>query len=136
ENAALQARIKELETRLRETEEELEFYFTFYKNNKLKVKQVKMTEPSLEVNEDNGSHCVDPDDSDVESEDGIPRGNQNYTEPWSKTLGRNTVLEFTRDSPMFRKRLWAFQETLKPLKGHTGRLLKRTEDYCQANEQF
>lgn len=52
-------------------------------------------------------------------------------EPWSKTLGRNAALEYTRDSPMFRKRLWAFQETLKPLEGHTERILKRTEEYCE-----
>lgn len=51
-------------------------------------------------------------------------------EPWSKTLGRNASLEYTRDSPMFRKRLWAFQETLKPLEGHTERVLKRAEEYC------
>lgn len=32
---------------------------------------------------------------------------------------------------MFRKRLWAFQETLKPLEGHTERILKRAEEYCE-----
>lgn len=52
-------------------------------------------------------------------------------EPWSKTLGRNAALEYTRDSPMFRKRLWAFQETLKPLEGYTMRILERVEDYCK-----
>lgn len=51
-------------------------------------------------------------------------------EPWSKTLGRNAALEYTRDSPMFRKRLWAFQETLKPLQGHVGKLLARVKAYC------
>ncbi|CAM9898220.1 unnamed protein product, partial [Sphacelaria rigidula] len=55
-------------------------------------------------------------------------------EPWSKTLGRNAALEYTRDSPMFRKRLWAFQETLKPLEGHAVRLLERTEAYCTVRE--
>ncbi len=32
---------------------------------------------------------------------------------------------------MFRKRLWAFQETLKPLEGHTERILKRAKEYCE-----
>ena len=32
---------------------------------------------------------------------------------------------------MFRKRLWAFQETLKPLEGYTMRILERVEDYCK-----
>lgn len=35
---------------------------------------------------------------------------------------------------MFRKRLWAFQETLKPLEGHAVRLLERTEAYCTVRE--
>ena len=52
-------------------------------------------------------------------------------EPWSKTLGRNAALEYTRDSPMFRKRLWAFQETLKPLEGYTMKILDRVENYCK-----
>lgn len=34
---------------------------------------------------------------------------------------------------MFRKRMWAFQETLKPLKGHTERILERAEDYCKVD---
>lgn len=58
------------------------------------------------------------------------------SEPWSKTLGRNAALEYTRDSPMFRKRLWAFQETLKPLEGHAVRLLDKTEAYCNVRNSI
>jgi len=35
---------------------------------------------------------------------------------------------------MFRKRLWAFQETLKPLEGHTERILKRAKEYCEVSD--
>ncbi|CAM9150257.1 unnamed protein product [Ascophyllum nodosum] len=141
ERDRMSARIFELENRLRETEEELEYYFDFYKKAKrgggaTGGSSTSTTARRVSAPEDEGVDESTSSTSSDHEDDGSTPGKDSFVEPWSKTLGRNATVEYIRDSPMFRKRLWAFQETLKPLKGHTTRVLNRVGEYCKAAEEF
>ncbi|CAM9741659.1 unnamed protein product [Ectocarpus sp. 13 AM-2016] len=144
ERELLKSRVFELENRLRETEEELEYYFEFFKKTKRGGRASAAaaaaggrTDGQQQRQQQQQPGRKNSDDSSSSSLDGEAPSNVNYTaEPWSKTLGRNAALEYSRDSPMFRKRMWAFQDTLKPLQGHTTRILARADEYCQAGEEF
>ncbi|CAM9270672.1 unnamed protein product [Ectocarpus sp. 12 AP-2014] len=143
ERDLLKSRVFELENRLRETEEELEYYFEFFKKTKRGGRASAAAAAAggrtdgQQQQQQQQPGRKNSDDSSSSSLDGEAPSNVNYTaEPWSKTLGRNAALEYSRDSPMFRKRMWAFQDTLKPLQGHTTRILTRADEYCQAGEEF
>lgn len=107
-NKRLQARVFELENRLRETEEELEFYFTFYKKAKRAASATtagdntvsstphskRRTDASGEASAKTGEAAATGADSDSESgpEDGAAPINVNYTGEKETERGRARVV--------------------------------------------
>ncbi|TYZ60770.1 hypothetical protein PybrP1_005050 [[Pythium] brassicae (nom. inval.)] len=54
----------------------------------------------------------------------------------STTTGKNVVLDFVEDSPMFRRQLEGFEESLGGLRGLLKEVLARTKEYVAAGRRY
>jgi len=115
-NGSLNQRIVELENQLKTVQEQRDFYSEFYRRHKDRIIDYK--EPQNEEGSQNETN----------------QSEENCLKPMD--LGKNIALEYTRDSPMFRSHVEAFEESMGSLKEYMTRLINDTTDFIASGRQM